>query len=52
LHWFADSSYSQVQKDSIRTNMSNAASAYYETAKWMLLNNKKSVTPGINFASQ
>jgi hypothetical protein len=32
--------------------MSVAASAYYETAKWMLLNNKKPTSRDLNFASQ
>lgn len=49
LHWFADSNYTVAQKDSIRNQMSQAASAYYETAKWMLVNNKKSTHEGFNF---
>jgi phosphoglycerol transferase MdoB-like AlkP superfamily enzyme len=52
IHWLADSSYTKTQKDSIRSSMSTAASAYYETAKWMLLNNKRSNSQGFNFAGQ
>ena len=34
-------SYSKSQQDSIKTKMSSVTYAFYETAKWMLLNNKK-----------
>lgn len=34
-------SFSEREKDSIRRRLSPVASAYYETAKWMLLHNKQ-----------
>lgn len=34
-------SFSPQQQDSIKRKMSSLTTAYYETAKWMLLNNKK-----------
>jgi phosphoglycerol transferase MdoB-like AlkP superfamily enzyme len=52
LTWFDENTYTNTQKDSIKTQMSVAASAYYETAKWMLLNNKKPTSRDLNFASQ
>lgn len=33
--------FTTSQKDSIKTSMSAITTAYYETAKWMLLNNKR-----------
>jgi phosphoglycerol transferase MdoB-like AlkP superfamily enzyme len=41
LHWFNSNNYSAAQCDSIKKNMSTVTTAFYETAKWMLLNNKK-----------
>jgi phosphoglycerol transferase MdoB-like AlkP superfamily enzyme len=41
LHFFAAPTYSPVQQDSIKARMSGVTTAFYETAKWMLLNNKK-----------
>ena len=42
LHFFnKNTSYTAAQQDSILAKMSNLTTAYYETAKWMLLNNKK-----------
>ena len=32
--------YTKVQQDSIKTEMSELTTGYYETAKWMLMNNK------------
>ncbi|MDQ6755882.1 MAG: hypothetical protein M3004_03015, partial [Bacteroidota bacterium] len=32
---------SVVQKDSVKRSLSSLTSAIYETAKWMLVNNKK-----------
>jgi phosphoglycerol transferase MdoB-like AlkP superfamily enzyme len=43
LHWIGDDAYLQQQQDSIKKNMSVVTTAFYETAKWMLLNNKKGV---------
>lgn len=45
IHFFSPPSYSIQQVDSIRNHVSTATSAYYETAKWMLLNNKKDTKP-------
>ena len=42
LHLFPATDYTNNQKDSIKKKMSVVTTAYYETAKWMLLNNKKS----------
>jgi hypothetical protein len=33
--------YNQSQKDSISDKMSTLTTAFYETAKWMLMNNKR-----------
>jgi len=41
LHLFSSSNFTIVQKDSIKSKMSEVTTAFYETAKWMLLNNKK-----------
>jgi phosphoglycerol transferase MdoB-like AlkP superfamily enzyme len=41
LHWIGKAHYTVAQQDSIRRNMSVVTTAFYETAKWMLLNNKK-----------
>ena len=43
LHLLSSSNYSTAQKDSIKNKMSEVTTAFYETAKWMLLNNKKKV---------
>jgi phosphoglycerol transferase MdoB-like AlkP superfamily enzyme len=37
---------SAVQKDSAKKSLSSLTSAIYETAKWMLVNNKKSLNEG------
>ncbi len=41
LHFFSLTSYTRKQQDSIKTKMGEVTTAFYETAKWMLLNNKK-----------
>ena len=42
LHFFKkETNLSKGQEDSLKNKMSELTSAYYETAKWMLLNNKK-----------
>jgi phosphoglycerol transferase MdoB-like AlkP superfamily enzyme len=41
LHFFDSTSYSPRQQDSIRQFYSRAALAYYETARYLLVNNKK-----------
>lgn len=41
LHWIGNAVFSAHQQDSIKRNMSVVTTAFYETAKWMLLNNKK-----------
>ncbi len=41
LHLLSSSNFSTAQKDSIKNKMSEITTAFYETAKWMLLNNKK-----------
>ncbi|MDB5196497.1 MAG: hypothetical protein JWP88_868 [Flaviaesturariibacter sp.] len=41
LHSIGKAVYSQQQQDSIKRNMSVVTTAFYETAKWMLLNNKR-----------
>ncbi len=41
ISFFNTPAYSQSQLDSITSRVSLATSAYYETAKWMLVNNKK-----------
>ena len=40
LHLLKDASYTPQQIDSIKLRMSMMTSAYYETAKWMLVHNK------------
>lgn len=40
VHFLKDVSYSQQQVDSIKIRMSLLTSAYYETARWMLVHNK------------
>ena len=42
LHLLPSVHYTQEQQDSIKMKMSEVTTAFYETAKWMLLNNKKS----------
>ncbi|HEY0060069.1 MAG TPA: sulfatase-like hydrolase/transferase [Flavisolibacter sp.] len=42
LHFFGRHSYTARQVDSIKTRLGQTTAAYYETSKWMLLNNKKS----------
>ena len=41
LHLLPSVSYTVEQQDSIKIKMSEVTTAFYETAKWMLLNNKK-----------
>ncbi|HVG40544.1 MAG TPA: sulfatase-like hydrolase/transferase, partial [Chitinophagaceae bacterium] len=42
LHFLQpQTSLSTAQQDSLKAKMSELTTAYYETAKWMLLNNKK-----------
>lgn len=41
LHLFPSANFSVRQQDSIKAKMSETATAFYETAKWMLLNNKQ-----------
>jgi phosphoglycerol transferase MdoB-like AlkP superfamily enzyme len=41
LRFFSTHTYTASQQDSIKTKMSAVTTAYYETARWMLLNNKK-----------
>lgn len=45
LHLLPNTTYSLSQQDSIKEKMSGVTTAFYETAKWMLMNNKKTV-PG------
>jgi phosphoglycerol transferase MdoB-like AlkP superfamily enzyme len=40
LHLMKDVSYTPQQLDSVKAKMSALTSAYYETAKWMLVHNK------------
>jgi len=42
LHPLQGLVYSKQQQDSIKLKMSEITTAFYETAKWMLMNNKKS----------
>ena len=42
LHPLQGVTYSIQQQDSIKLKMSEVTTAFYETAKWMLMNNKKS----------
>jgi phosphoglycerol transferase MdoB-like AlkP superfamily enzyme len=42
LHPLPGVVYTKQQKDSIKLKMSEVTTAFYETAKWMLINNKKS----------
>jgi len=42
LHLIGDKSFTPAQQDSIKRKLSGVTTAYYETAKWMLLHNKKS----------
>ena len=42
LHLLPGITFSKRQQDSVKLKMSELTTAYYETAKWMLLNNKKS----------
>ena len=48
LHFFSNTSYSPAQQDSIKAKMSEVTTAFYETAKWMLLNNKKGAVASKN----
>ncbi|MBD0331766.1 MAG: LTA synthase family protein [Chitinophagaceae bacterium] len=41
LHFLKDNRYTSAQRDSIIGKMSEFTTAFYETAKWMLVNNKK-----------
>jgi phosphoglycerol transferase MdoB-like AlkP superfamily enzyme len=40
LHFIHGKTFSPAQEDSIKTSLSKVTTAYYETAKWMLMNNK------------
>ncbi|HZG99557.1 MAG TPA: hypothetical protein VEY32_00675, partial [Flavisolibacter sp.] len=40
LHILGSRTFTPSQQDSIKRRMTDVTSAYYETAKWMLLNNK------------
>jgi len=42
LHPLQGDNYSKKEQDSIKLKMSEVTTAFYETAKWMLMNNKKS----------
>ena len=42
LHWLAQNNFSAAQQDSIKLKMSELTAGFYETARWMLMNNKKS----------
>ena len=44
LHVLPNAHFSLRQQDSIKSKMSEVTTAFYETAKWMLMNNKKSAT--------
>ena len=41
LHFFGETAYTPAQQDSIKRRMTELTSAYYETARWMLVHNKK-----------
>lgn len=41
LHLLPGRKFTQAQQDSIKTKLSETTTAFYETAKWMLMNNKK-----------
>jgi phosphoglycerol transferase MdoB-like AlkP superfamily enzyme len=41
LHPIGSKQYTPAQQDSIKRKLSGVTTAYYETAKWMLLHNKK-----------
>jgi phosphoglycerol transferase MdoB-like AlkP superfamily enzyme len=41
LHLFPSANLSPLQQDSVKAKMSETTSAFYETAKWMLMNNKQ-----------
>jgi len=41
LHLFGTTAYTPAQQDSIKRKMTNVTTAFYETAKWMLLNNSR-----------
>lgn len=41
LHLFPSANFSLQQKDSIKSRISETTTAFYETAKWMLMNNKQ-----------
>jgi phosphoglycerol transferase MdoB-like AlkP superfamily enzyme len=42
LHLLPPAQYTKQQQDSIKNKMSEVTTAFYETANWMLMNNKKS----------
>jgi phosphoglycerol transferase MdoB-like AlkP superfamily enzyme len=42
LHLLHPAQYTKQQQDSIKNKMSEVTTAFYETANWMLMNNKKS----------
>ena len=41
LHLLPSVNFSLQQKDSIKVKMSETTTAFYETAKWMLMNNRQ-----------
>jgi hypothetical protein len=45
LNIFPGVYYSPMQQDSIKRKVSEQTTAFYETAKWMLMNNKKVNAP-------
>jgi phosphoglycerol transferase MdoB-like AlkP superfamily enzyme len=45
LHLFPGVHYTKKQQDSIKMKLSEQTTAFYETAKWMLMNNKKGEGP-------
>jgi phosphoglycerol transferase MdoB-like AlkP superfamily enzyme len=45
LHLFPGVQYSAAQQDSIKRTLGEQTTAFYETAKWMLMNNKKEDGP-------
>jgi hypothetical protein len=41
LHLLPSVNFSKKEQDSIKAKMSEVTTAFYETANWMLMNNKK-----------
>ena len=46
LHLMPGKDFTPAQQDSIKRKLSLVTTAYYETARWMLMNNKPLHTPG------